>query len=160
MEDIGRVYARHRTDYMRASTAILGDAESASDAVHEAFVNAIRARRRFRADGSLDGWIWAIVVNTAREHSRRVCHREPKLEPKLLADAGAWAGCDPDSTAERTALREQIAHLPERQRLILFLRFYADLDYTQIARILNISSGTVGAALHSALRALEPPERM
>jgi RNA polymerase sigma factor (sigma-70 family) len=47
-------------------------------------------------------------------------------------------------------IRSLLAKLPERQRLVLFLRYYADLDYASIATALEISSGTVGATLHSA----------
>jgi RNA polymerase sigma factor (sigma-70 family) len=44
--------------------------------------------------------------------------------------------------------------LPERQRLALFLRYYADLDYATIAQALAISGGTVGATLNQAREAL------
>jgi RNA polymerase sigma factor (sigma-70 family) len=58
---------------------------------------------------------------------------------------------------EPTPVAEAIARLPERQRLALFLRYYADLDYRSIAAALEISTGTVGATLsaaHSSLRRL------
>jgi RNA polymerase sigma factor (sigma-70 family) len=48
-----------------------------------------------------------------------------------------------------------IARLPERQRLTIFLRYYADLDYRAIAEVLEVELGTVSAALaaaHAALR--------
>ena len=48
-----------------------------------------------------------------------------------------------------------IRRLPERQRLTLFLRYYADLDYAAIADVLGVSPGTVGASLHAAHNALE-----
>jgi RNA polymerase sigma factor (sigma-70 family) len=44
--------------------------------------------------------------------------------------------------------------LSERQRLVVFLRYYADLDYATIAEALSISSGTVGATLTTARAAL------
>ena len=43
-----------------------------------------------------------------------------------------------------------MAALPERQRLVLFLRYYADLDYRRIAQILRVEVGTVSATLHAA----------
>jgi DNA-directed RNA polymerase specialized sigma24 family protein len=51
-------------------------------------------------------------------------------------------------------IRSVIAALPERQRLVLFLRYYADLEYEAIAGTLDISPGTVGAALNAAHAAL------
>jgi RNA polymerase sigma factor (sigma-70 family) len=60
-----------------------------------------------------------------------------------------------EPTAARAGLPEAIAALPERQRLVLFLRYYADLEYAAIAETLGIGLGTVGATLnhaHAALR--------
>jgi RNA polymerase sigma-70 factor (ECF subfamily) len=51
-------------------------------------------------------------------------------------------------------LQATIALLPDRQRVILFLRYYADLDYQQIADTLGIRRGTVSAALHAAHQTL------
>jgi RNA polymerase sigma factor (sigma-70 family) len=60
---------------------------------------------------------------------------------------GAVPATDPE-------LRERIARLPERQRTILFLRHFADLDYRAIGDVLGISPGTVGATLNAAHAAL------
>ena len=51
-------------------------------------------------------------------------------------------------------LRAAVAMLPERQRLAVFLRHYADLDYGQIAEVLGVERGTVAATLHAAHRTL------
>jgi RNA polymerase sigma factor (sigma-70 family) len=47
-------------------------------------------------------------------------------------------------------VRFLLASLPERQRLVLFLRYYADLDYRSIAEAVGIESGTVAATLNQA----------
>jgi RNA polymerase sigma factor (sigma-70 family) len=47
-------------------------------------------------------------------------------------------------------VRAAVRRLPERQRLVLFLRFYADMDYATIAELLGKSEGTVGASLNAA----------
>ena len=51
-------------------------------------------------------------------------------------------------------MRAALALLPERQRLILFLHYYADLDYQTIAEAIDVSTGTVGATLHTARASL------
>ena len=56
-----------------------------------------------------------------------------------------------------SAVRESLGLLSERQRLVLFLRYYADLDYTSIAETLGVRRGTVSATLnqaHASLRRL------
>jgi RNA polymerase sigma factor (sigma-70 family) len=47
-------------------------------------------------------------------------------------------------------LKNEVSELPERQRLVLFLRHYADLSYEQIGDVLGIERGTVAATLHTA----------
>ena len=54
----------------------------------------------------------------------------------------------PSTRDER--VRGVISALPPRQRLAVFLRYYADLDYAAIAEILDLSPGTVAATLHKA----------
>jgi len=51
---------------------------------------------------------------------------------------------------ESAELRALVATLPERQRLVLFLRYYADLDYQAIGGVLGIATGTVSATLNQA----------
>ena len=51
-------------------------------------------------------------------------------------------------------LEALIVALPDRQRLALFLRYYADLDYEAIADALGVTPGTVAATLHAAHRTL------
>jgi RNA polymerase sigma factor (sigma-70 family) len=61
-----------------------------------------------------------------------------------------------ENGSSRSAVRDLLAALPERQRLIVFLRYFADLDYKTIARIAGVKTGTVSATLsaaHDSLRA-------
>jgi RNA polymerase sigma-70 factor (ECF subfamily) len=113
--------------------------------VQEAFASALRRRRQFRGEGPLEAWVWRMVVNAALKERRRPTHsRIETLDPQAPAE-------------EPTRVAESIARLPERQRLVLFLRYYADLDYASIATALQISTGTVGATLnaaHASLRRL------
>jgi RNA polymerase sigma factor (sigma-70 family) len=103
----------------------------------------VRHLRRFRGGGSIEPWLWRIVVNAARK--RRV--RERELPAELVAEAAP-------STPTNGDLRALVASLPERQRQALFLRYYADLDYQSIAEALGIKPGTVAASLHGAHEAL------
>lgn len=139
------LYEREYHRFLRVAEAITRDVETARDAVQDAFANAIRRRSTYRAAGSLEAWVWRSVLNAARLARRQARRAEPR------AVAGGPASPQP---AGGEAVREAIASLPERQRLAVFLRYYADLDYTTIAAALGIREGTVGAALHSAHRTL------
>src|SRR5919199_6093168 len=128
--------------FLRVATAIVRDEELARDAVHDAFASAIRNRRRFRGDGPLEAWVWRMVVNAARKAARPA----RDVAPRLSAN-----GASPSEPAD---LRAAIQALPERQRTVLFLRYFADLDYRAIAAVLDVTLGTVGSTLNAAHAAL------
>jgi RNA polymerase sigma factor (sigma-70 family) len=146
---LSEIYERRYARFLRVAEAIVGDVEVARDVVQEAFVRLIRGRRQFRGDGSLDGWVWRTVVNTARNVRRDA---SPDLvNGRLVEGAGS------NGHASDDGVRSLLALLSERQRVVLFLRYYADLDYRAIAEVLEVQPGTVGATLnqaHTAMRRL------
>jgi RNA polymerase sigma factor (sigma-70 family) len=152
-EEIERVYLERYTPFRRAVAAIVGGEERAHDAVQEGFARALTKRRQFKG-GSLEAWIWRIVVRQAFDlRERPVVALEEELGEELLV-----AEHDPELAAA-------IRRLPPRRRLIVFLRYFGDLSYEQIAELIGVSAGTVGAALtqaHDELRVeleLEGAER-
>jgi RNA polymerase sigma factor (sigma-70 family) len=115
------------------------------------FASAVAELVRYRGDGTLRGWIWSIVLNAARGE-RRGSGRRRSVEASLPEAAVGSDG----SRSDFDALRRRVAALPERQRLAVFLRYYADLEYRAIAEILGIETGTVSATLSAAHAALRP----
>jgi RNA polymerase sigma-70 factor, ECF subfamily len=137
---IEAVYRERFAGLVRFAQAITGEEQAALDAVHDGFVRAVRYRGGLRDHASAAGWICRIVANEARRRRREVI---PPVEPadEVVSSNGH---------AEAAAVRAALATLPERQRLALFLRYYADLDYAGIAEALSVSRGTVSATLHAA----------
>lgn len=146
LAELEKTHRERYSELLRVATAISGSSAAGQDAVHDAFVGLIRARRVYRHDGRLEARIWAAVVNAAR--------RQTRLRPIPGREIDDGQG----------ALRAAISRLPERQRLTLFLRYYADLDYRAIAAALGIETGTVSATLnaaHTALRrSISAPEEV
>ena len=137
-------------DFLRVATAVTGSSESGRDAVQEALARALAGRTLFRGSGTLEAWLWSIVVNA----SRNIRNRSPIVAE--ASDRGALP-VEPVVDERRDAVRAAVAGLPERQRLVLFLRYYADLDYGSIGAVLGIRRGTVSATLnqaHSSMRRL------
>jgi len=153
---LAEIEAVYRADFERFATvaaAICRSQFGARDAVQDAFATAVRKRRQFRGDGSLEGWLWQLVVNQARTHRRRFAGRAAAELAAAHANADVRRGEELPAT-EAAGL---IAALPERQRLVVFLRYYADLSYDQIAEALGVKRGTVAATLnsgHASLRTM------
>jgi RNA polymerase sigma factor (sigma-70 family) len=147
---IEQVYRERYATFVRVALAVTGDEGLARDAVQDGFVRAVRARHEFRSSAPLEGWLWRIVVNEARRR-RAKASRTMAFEARDVSEEPSANGHDGDDT-----LRALVAALPERQRLALFLRYYADLPYAAIAEALGVAEGTVAATLaaaHAALRA-------
>jgi RNA polymerase sigma-70 factor (ECF subfamily) len=133
------IEALYRSDFARFARfarAVTGDRESALEAVQEGFADGLRKADRFHGTGSLEAWVWACVVNRARK-------ARPRREPDASLQSNGAPETDPD-------LRARLAALPERQRHVVFLRYFADLGYREIAETLGIEVGTVSATLHAA----------
>jgi RNA polymerase sigma factor (sigma-70 family) len=144
LEEIEALYRDRLAAFVRTAAAIAGDLESGRDAVQEAFATAVRKRERYRGEAPLEAWLWRIVVNEARDRRRR-------RAPVPLAAVGS---SNDRHVSDEDALRVALAALPERQRLAVFLRYYADLDYEGVRTALDIAPGTVGATLNAAHAAL------
>ena len=138
-DEIESLYRERFRDFTRAAAAIVGDEEAGRDAVQDAFAKIVRKRRRFRGEGTLEAWAWRFVINAARDARPRRSHL-PDVPDRV--------------TARADDLGVPLEMLTDRQREVLFLHYYADLDYTTIAYALGISPGTVGATLSTARQTL------
>lgn len=143
LTDIEALYRGGYDRFVAVATMLCGDPEAARDAVQEGFARVIRSRSSYRGQGSLEGWVWRIVVNSAHSVAR-----QPR--PVTMSAVPDRAGRAPAEGPEHALL----AALPPRQRTVLFLRYYADLDYRAIADALEVEVGTVGSTLNAALAAL------
>jgi RNA polymerase sigma-70 factor, ECF subfamily len=148
---IEALYRRRFHVYVHVAFAITGEAESARDAVQEAFALALRRQKSLRKQQSLESWVWRIVVTRSIEAARRGA-RERRLTAlgPTMPEPGAERSNGHDGDVVRA-----VRALPERQRLALFLRYYADLDYYAIGEVLDVAEGTVAASLHAAHKALK-----
>lgn len=141
---LAELYRREFRSLVAGAFAIVGEPEAAGDVVQEAFARALRQRRRFRGEGTLEAWVWRIVINLARDTARRA--RTTALSADELVELASVASLEPATTA----LRAELRLLPNRQRLAVFLHYYADLPYEEVAGLLGVAPGTVAASLHAA----------
>jgi RNA polymerase sigma-70 factor, ECF subfamily len=143
-EEIERVYRARYVGFRNALATVTGSYDSARDAVQEAFARALSERARYRGEGPLEAWIFRIALRTALETRRngRELTLEATVDPALPEPE-----LDP-------ALSTALQALSPRRRLIVFLRYFADLSYAEIAYVCGISEGTVAATLAQARAAL------
>jgi RNA polymerase sigma-70 factor, ECF subfamily len=147
LAEVEGLYRRRWAAFARVAISITGSVESGKEAVQEAFARAIEQQAQFRGECPLEAWVWRIVVNTAKTASEHAARHD--LGPSVVPG--------PVSKNGRRSVGEVelwVRTLPERQRLAVFLRYWADLDYRAIADVLEVEIGTVSATLSAAHRTL------
>jgi RNA polymerase sigma-70 factor (ECF subfamily) len=145
--EIEALYGAHLARFVRTATAIVGDAELGAEVVQDAFAQAVRSQSTFRGGSTLESWLWRIVVNAALN-----VRRQRTSDDELVVASATDSSDETGELAE--AVRAVLKGLPQQQRLVVFLRYYADLDYRTIAAALELAPGTVGATLTAARKRL------
>ena len=134
------LYRTRYSRFLNTLVTITGSWDRAHDAVQETFVRAYAARGRWRGDSSLETWVWRIGIRTALglRGDFDVARLNGSFDPGLVEPQR-----DP-------VLSDAPRALPPKRRLVVFVRYFADLSYADIARICGTSEGTVAATLAQA----------
>jgi RNA polymerase sigma factor (sigma-70 family) len=157
LDAYSEIVARHQETAFRAAYVIARNAADAQDAAQEAFVKAHAALGRFDARRPLRPWLLAIVANEARNR-RRAAGRREHLAVRAAAQVSGEAAPSSEAVAlraaEAAALREQVAAMPERDRTLIYLRYFLGLDEEETAAALGVRRGTVKSRTSRALERL------
>ena len=130
------------------AAALVKDAGIAEEIVQEAFLRALVSRRTPREMSEFRRWLYRIVLNLAREHHRRQTRwRRLRFRPE--------PALDPEREAERrigdAEMTKALRYLSPREREAIYLRFFQDAAYEEVAGIMRISASTCRVLVHRAL---------
>ena len=128
--------------------------EDADDVVQNALLKAWNSIGTFKGDSKVFTWLSRIAINEALDFTRRQKNHptvstddsELRLSSRLMADDYF----DGDETEAQ--LQEAIASLPDVQRTVFQLRYYDEMKYSEISRILGTSEGGLKASYHIAVK--------
>ncbi|MGN6608836.1 MAG: RNA polymerase sigma factor [Jatrophihabitans sp.] len=151
---VEELFRRHGAMLVRLATFLCGDRGAAEEIVQESFAAVIRHWRRLVDHQAALAYVRAAVVNGTRNHHRRagVARRHLRVaEPEATADVADTLLLAEEHRAVLLALRD----LPPRQREVLVLRYWSDLDEGEIAAAMGIARGTVKSTAARALDAIE-----
>jgi RNA polymerase sigma-70 factor (ECF subfamily) len=160
--------AKYRTPLVNFLQRMVRDAGQAEDLAQEVFLRVYRARKKYRPDAKFTTWLFRIATNLALNAIRDSRHRRMELsvdepsagrggeEAQPLEVADARPGVVERLLArERAAgIRRAILALPEKQRAAVLLHKYHDLDYDEIANILDCSESALKSLLFRAYETL------
>jgi len=126
------------------AAAMLRDLELAEDVVQEAFVRAWLSPRTPREMPGFQRWLFRTILNLVRDHQRRQSHWLGLL-PRLTAPVPP-----PSPAAVDPAMREAIERLSRREREAVYLRFFSDLAYEDVAAAMGLRESTARVLVHRA----------
>ena len=138
---------RHYDRVHAVCRRIAGGSRDADDAAQEAMISIVRALDRFDGRSAFSTWIYRIATNAALDELRRR-NRRPGLHV-VRDDEAAPEVVDPaaeqryEGVVDRQAIDDALGGLAEDFRAAVVLRDVADLDYAEIAEVLQIPVGTV-----------------
>jgi RNA polymerase sigma factor (sigma-70 family) len=123
---------------------VTGSHAQAEDAVQEAFAKAWERARKGQHFDHLAGWVVTVALNHARSGRRR-----EGSEKRAVERLGARVGAERDAD-DAIVVRAALSTLARRQRDCVVLYYFLDLDVATVAKVLEISDGTVKSALSRA----------
>ena len=142
------IYGKHADDLVRFATGLVGPAD-APDVVANAVIRALSSRS-WPAVTNHRAFLTRAVLNEARMHHRSTLRRRARESRAAAHDVSFDAVPHPE-------VLEQVARLSLRQRAVVVLTYWDDLDQYAVADRLGISTGSVRrhlARAHSRLRSL------
>lgn len=145
-EDV-ELYEKHGDELIRFATALVGPTD-ADDVLAEVVLRAF-ASPAWPTVTERRAYLYRAVLNRAREQRRSDWRRQ--LRELRAADDGVVAGISPD----RADVMAALGRLTSRQRAVVFLTYWQDLEAAEVAALLDLSPRTVQRQLAGARRRLE-----
>jgi RNA polymerase sigma factor (sigma-70 family) len=133
------------------------DHDDANDVLQNMFIKVWNALDNFREDSQLYTWLYRIATNESltflQQQKRRSAVSlndvESGLSNKIKADTGF------DANKLEWKLQLAIQQLPEKQRAVFNLRYYDEMPYEEMSRVLETSEGALKASYHHAVKKIE-----
>ncbi len=159
LEAFEKLVARYQQAVFRTAYRLLGSREEAEDVAQEAFLRCYQKLHRYDTRFPFAPWLYRIATNLALSRLRRarkwslVPWQENPARPENRGEAD-----DPAATWERKELQRELAlalqNLAPRDRAALFLRYFEELSYEEIAYVLGTTRNNVEVRLSRARRKL------
>ena len=143
---IRRMIGEYQTALLRLCYLYLHDVQLAEDAVQETFIKAYRTLDTFRGASSEKTWLTRIAMRTCCDMRRSFWFRrmDRRVTPDMLPDRAS------EAEEDETALTLAVMNLPRKEREVILLYYYQDMNMTDIAAALGLTQPTVSYRLRRA----------
>ena len=127
--------------------------DNANDVLQNTFIKAWSGLNAFRGDAKLLTWLSRIAVNESidflrKEQKTQVVSTDEEMGVGALLMADTYF----DGNQVQALLQEAIAQLPDVQRTVFTLRYYEEMKYSEMSKLLDTSEGSLKASYHIAVK--------
>jgi len=166
MQAFGSLVAKYQDRVFNAILRMCGDTHDAEELAQEAFLKALERMASFRGQSGFYTWLFRIAVNltiSQRRHERRLRFQslsggpdgfDPAQGDGLTVAAAGRREPGPEAAAmaadESRRVLQALDELDDDFRVVVVLRDVEDMDYAEIANVLEVPVGTVKSRLHRA----------
>lgn len=161
---LGKLYELYYDRIFRFCVHRLFNRTTAEDVTSSVFLTVARMIRDFkgRTEQDFRSWIYTIAANQANAHIRKTMRRKRLMNnvlvPRSAEDDGSTdpaCGSAPWSRLDWPTVYAAIQELKPEHQTILTLRFFENMDYDEIGRVMDARPATIRVTLHRTLRRLQ-----
>ena len=131
--------------------------DDTDDVLQNVFIRVWKGLENFREDSQLYTWLYRVATNECltflEQQKKRAVVSLSDIEPALTEKIKADQNFDANKLEWRLQLA--IQQLPEKQRVVFQLRYYDEMPYEEMSRVLDTSEGALKASYHHAVKKIE-----
>jgi RNA polymerase sigma-70 factor (ECF subfamily) len=145
------IFDQYKNLVFKTAYLILDDASEAEDALQEVFLKVYRSLGTYDSTkGAFSTWIYRITVNYCLNQRRKVLRFFKGRDVSGEINQGDQVSLD-ENISNQEIIRGALQTLSQKLRVVIILRFFLDLSYSEIAQVLEIPLGTVKSRLNLGL---------
>lgn len=131
--------------------------DDADDVLQNTFIKVFSNLKNFKGDSKLFSWMYRIATNEAltfiSQKAKKGGTTSAEIQDKAIQNLEADSYFEGD--ALQVKLQKAIAELPDKQQLVLKMKYFEELKYEEISEILGTSVGALKASYHHAVKKIE-----
>jgi len=133
------------------------DHDDANDVLQNVFIKVWNGLQNFREDSQLYTWLYRIATNESLTFLDQQKRRSAVSMDEVEAGLSNKIKADENFDAQKLEWKLQLAiqQLPEKQRAVFTLRYYDEMPYEEMSRVLETSEGALKASYHHAVKKIE-----
>mgnify|MGYP002853468220 CR=1 FL=1 len=126
--------------------------DDANDILQNTFIKAWNGLDDFHGESKVSTWLSRIAINESIDFLRRNKHQVDSTDQDMAVAASLVADPYFDGSETEALLQQAIASLPEVQRTVFQLRYFDEMKYSEMSKLLNTSEGALKASYHIAVK--------